>query len=311
MKGLAPWTGVVLILAWGLILGGCGNEGSLPEVSFSTREGFVSGERPDTEPARTLTVAVAGVVSPERTLLEYQTLIEYLEEGLNRPVRLVQKPSYAEINEMVRTGQADLAFVCTLAYVEGHEKFGMRMLLQPIVNGENRYRSLIIVPKNSGIVRIDDLKGKVFAYADPLSFSGHLAMRYLLSQEGYDPDAFFDRTMFTYSHDNSVRAVADGLVDGAAVDSLVYEGMRETDPTLENRLRVVAASEYVGNPPLVAPAGLDAHLREKILSLFLEMPETAKGRQVLSKMRVDRWTPGRDESLDPVRRIRDALEEGT
>ncbi|GAB4444909.1 MAG: hypothetical protein Kow00120_14770 [Anaerolineae bacterium] len=44
-----------------------------------------------------------------------------------------------------------------------------------------------------------------------------------MQQLGRAPEAFFARTFFAYSHDDAIRAVAAGLADGAAVDSVVYD----------------------------------------------------------------------------------------
>ncbi len=61
-------------------------------------------------------------------------------------MELVLRRTYAEINDLVESGYVDVAFVCTSAYVAGHDKFGMELLVAPQVNGETTYYSLLIVP---------------------------------------------------------------------------------------------------------------------------------------------------------------------
>jgi phosphonate transport system substrate-binding protein len=72
-----------------------------------------------------------------------------------------------------------------------------------------------------------------------------------VQQLGHTPDTFFARTFFTYSHDNAIYAVADGVADGAAVDSLIYEFALLRDPDLANRVRIIHQSPPFGIPPVV------------------------------------------------------------
>ena len=83
------------------------------------------------------------------------------------------------------------------------------------------YHSYFIVNTNSSIQSFDALKGKTFAFTDPHSNTGCLVPTYVLAKRGETPDSFFKEAFFNNSHDNSIKAVAQGLSDGAAVDSLI------------------------------------------------------------------------------------------
>lgn len=93
-----------------------------------------------------LRVAVASVISPEGTVQSYSALLGYLEKKLNRPVELIQRRTYLEVNDLVEHGEVDVAFVCTSAYVEGHDTFGMELLVAPQFNGKTTHNSVLIVP---------------------------------------------------------------------------------------------------------------------------------------------------------------------
>ncbi|MER3513532.1 MAG: hypothetical protein C4310_03325, partial [Chloroflexota bacterium] len=49
-----------------------------------------------------LRVAVAAVIFPKATLNAYKPLLDVLGRQLDRPVRLIQRSTYAEINELIR-----------------------------------------------------------------------------------------------------------------------------------------------------------------------------------------------------------------
>ncbi len=248
-----------------------------------------------------LRVAIAAVISPRESFRYYDDLLGYLSQRLGRPVERLQRPTYAETNDLIRYGGADVAFVCTLAYVVGHDTFGMELLAAPIVNGRQTYRSLIIVPSRSDARDVDGLRGRRFAYSDPLSNSGRLAPVDMLLQRGEDPDTFFRRAIFTYSHDKSIRATADALVDGAAVDSLVYATLASADPAIEAQTRVVWASPEFGTPPVVVNPSLDKSLKADIARLLRDMHVDSEGRDILDVLAIDRFAPISNSAYDPIR----------
>lgn len=253
-----------------------------------------------------LRIAVASVISPRETFRSYQDLIGYLGNRVGRATEFIQRATYGEINALVRSGKLDLAFVCTLAFVEGRREFGMELLAAPVVRGRAEYFSYIVVPISSEATSLADLKGTVFAFTDPLSNSGWLAPTYQLLKRGQAPDAFFQRVIYTYSHDNSIRAVADRLVDGAAVDSLVYDGRMERQPELKRRLRVVERFGPFAAPPVVVNPALSGERKAALQTTLLSMHEDPEGRRILEDLGIDRFTILDDHAYDSVRAMRDA-----
>lgn len=248
-----------------------------------------------------LRVAIAAVISPQATFETYAPLLDYLSKRLDRPVQLIQRGTYAEINELIRTGGADVAFVCGGAYVEGRREFGMELLVAPQVRGQTTYFSYLIVPRDSSAQSLADLRGKRFAFTDPLSNSSYLVPLWLLRKMGATPETFFASTTFTYSHDNSIRAVADHLVDGAAVDSLAYEYTIARDPTYSGKTRLIAKMGPFGIPPVVAHPQIDETLRTQLQNALLTMSEDEVGRKALSALMIDRFVVVEDSLYDSIR----------
>lgn len=254
-----------------------------------------------------LRVAVAAVISPKGTLESYSALFDYLGERVGRPVKLIQGLTYADVNELVRSGDVDVAFICTNAYVEGHRQFGMELLVTPQVRGTPTYRSYIIVPRASEAQTMLDLKGKVFAFTDPMSHTGRLVPLWLLSQMDERAESFFRRTLFTYSHDNSIRAVADRLVDGAAVDSLVYDFAIARVPQYAASTRIIWTSPPYAAPPVVVHPALNLQLKEQLRRIFLDMDGDERGRSILKDLMIDRFVILDDAAYDSVRAVGDAV----
>lgn len=252
---------------------------------------------------RPLRVAVAAIISPQGTVDSYTPLLNYLSLRLERPVELVQRRTYAEVNELIEHGDVDLALVCTSAYVAGRRDFGMQLLAAPQVQGETVYHSLLIVPTNSSARELADLRDKVFAFTDPISTSGRNYPVALLQSLGETPETFFARTFYTYSHDDAIRAVARHVADGAAVDSLVYAYAVAREPQLGRQTRVVHTSPAFGMPPVVSGPIIRPQLAAELQTLLMEMHEDADGRAALAAAGFDAFVPIEDAAYDSVRRL--------
>jgi len=259
----------------GLFVGAaCRPSDDRPYVDLSAKDPLPAVARAEIVPLR---VAVAGVISPKGTVENYGPLLDYLGRHSGRPTELIQRRTYAEGNDLIEQGEVDLAFVCTSAYVAGHRDFGMQLLAAPEVGGEAVYYSYLIVPSDSPAAGMADLRGKVFAFTDPMSNTGRMYPTYLVRQLGATPDTFFRRTFFTYSHDDAIEAVAAGLADGASVDSLVYDFAVARDPDLAARTRVIHRSPPFASPPVVVNPGLSPKLQAHLSTLLLDLYRHGRG----------------------------------
>lgn len=291
-----------LSLAFALLfVGGCGQIAvEAPFVDLTQRQPLPEAAHTEIEPLR---MAVAAVLSPEGNVDNYAGLARYLGDHLGRPVELVQRRTYAEVNDLVAAGSIDLAFVCTSAYVAGSDAGAMELLVVPEVNEERVYYSSVIVPEDSAARTIADLEGSVFAFTDPMSHTGRVYPTYLLQQLGESPETFFSSSFFTYSHDKAIEAVADEVADGAAVDSLVLDYAIARDPSLLDRIEVIHRSAPFGIPPVVVPADLAFTLRHELEQMLLDLHLSSAGRSILLEIGVDRFVIGDDADYEGVRSL--------
>lgn len=279
---------------------GAAHAAPLPHVDLTQRSPLPAVADTEIVPLR---IAVAAIISPQGTTESYTEFANYLGEALGRPVELVQRRTYAEVNALVAADAVDLAFVCTNAYVDGHDRFGMELLAAPQIQGEAVYYSDLIVPATSTAQTLADLRGKTFAFTDPMSFSGRVYPTYLVQQLGATPETFFRRTFFTYSHDRAIEAVAAGVADGAAVDSLVLDYALTRKPALREYLRVIHRSPAFGIPPVVTPPGLPPRQKRQLQDLLLTMDQDPVGRVVLAHLGIDRFQPMADQAYATVRQL--------
>lgn len=250
---------------------------------------------------RPFRIGMGAMITPREGFIYYRQLKEYIEQRFGQPIQLVDRGSYTEINRLLETGDIDAAFVCSGPYVEGKERFGMQLLAMPLVNGEPIYHSYILVPANSPARTFDDLRGKVFAFTDPKSNTGRLVPTYMLARKNETPELFFSKIEFTYGHDNSIRAVAEQMVDGAAIDGLVWEYMALKAPDVTAKTRILLRSEPFGIPPFVVRPGIPAEQKQKLKQILLHAADDEEGRRILKGMMIDGFVAGDDRKYDTIR----------
>lgn len=250
-----------------------------------------------------LKIAVGAIISPAKSLVFYEEIFDYVGEKLHRNVEMVQRKTYAETNFLIKEGRIQAAFVCSRPYVDGHRDFGLELLCVPVCGGKTEYQSYFIVHKDSPIQKLEDLRGKVFAFSDPQSNSGMLIPTYTLAKMGETPDSFFRRHIFTYSHDNSIRSVAEKFVDGAAVDSLIWEYESSREAKWTSQTRIIRRSAPCAIPPVVVSPSIDARLKEELRAAFLGMHQDPKGRKILKKVLIDRFATIDDGAYDSIRKM--------
>lgn len=248
-------------------------------------------------------LALAPAFLQPQTQVYYRNLPAYLAENLNQPVDLVFRLTYAEVDQMIKQGLVDIALIGNQSYVELKATEDVELLVIPQIKGQTRHHSYIIVPAESSNKHFEDLRDGKFIFTDPLSFSGKLYVLHLLDRIGETPDTFFSDHIYSYGHDSSVIAVAEGWVEAAAVNSLVYDYLIEENPELAEKIRIISVSPSVSNSPVVVNSGVPAALRQNLKDIFLLMHENEQGQKALAEIKVERFVVGEDEDYNTVREI--------
>ncbi len=233
----------------------------------------------------------------------------YLSDRLGVPVQFVQRGSYREIVELIRSDKIDFAWLCGFPYVKYRRD--MRLLAVPLYHGNPLYQSYFIVPSgDTSTTSLLDLGGKMFAYSDPDSNSGYLYPQYQLLQAGKSPTSFFSRPFFTWSHRKVIEAVGIGLAQGGSVDGYVWDMLATVHPELTAATRVVSRSPELGYPPFVARNRIPPDTFARMQRVLLTMARDEQGAQLLKVLHLDGFIPGNDKLFDSIANMARALAGG-
>ncbi len=250
-----------------------------------------------------LRIGVAAMIIPSEGRRYYEDLANWLAKKTNKEPKLIFKKSYQEMNDAIEAKEVDIAFICAGPYVEGKKKFDLELLAAPVIGGKTTYNSYIIANVNSAIGKFEDLKGKTFAFTDPQSNTGKLVPTYMIAKLGETPETFFNKFIYTGSHDASINAVANNIVDGAAIDSLIYDYLKKRRPGLISSTKIIEVSPPFGIPMVVARPDLNQDLKSKLRSFLLSADSDPQIKNVLANMEIEKFTIIDDSAYNSIREM--------
>jgi phosphonate transport system substrate-binding protein len=226
----------------------------------------------------------------------------YLETRLGRSVQFVQRSTYRQVIELLLGDEIDFAWICGYPFLQF--RADLELVAVPLYRGEPYYRSYLIVSNQDTETReLADLRGRIFAYADPDSNSGYLVPQAQIKALGANRETFFRKSFFTWAHAKVVRAVADGLANGGAVDGYVWETLAVLEPELTRRTRVVSRSQRFGFPPFVARSGVAPGDRAAMRDALIGMADDADGRGLLGELHLDGFSEQQADLYDGIRAL--------
>jgi phosphonate transport system substrate-binding protein len=240
----------------------------------------------------------------------YEAVTEQVGRRLGITTELVVETSY----ESCKRDQNEVCFVCSLPYVT-FERQGLDLAVPvaaPVLQGSRYtgrpiYFSDVIVHRDSPFRSFLDLRGRSWAYNEPLSHSGYGITRYHLVTLG-ETKGFFGEVVEAGFHQEAVRMVARGEVDGSAIDSQVLALEFRDHPELAERLRVVESLGPSTIQPVAVSRRVPEDLREAIRDVLLTMAEDRGLRERLGVGLIERFVAVDAASYDDIRRMVAACE---
>jgi len=173
--------------------------------------------------ARTLVMGLIPVENNEEMVRQFEPMRIYLEKRIGMPIKVFTATDYTGVIEAMRKKRIDIAWFGPLSYFLAEEEAGAEAFAVGVrkSTGKSSYRSCFIVPADSTIKTLNDLKGKSVAFVDPASTSGGLVPAYLIKKEtGKMPRNFFGKFTYAGSHDAVVMAVKNKTIDAGATNEI-------------------------------------------------------------------------------------------
>jgi phosphonate transport system substrate-binding protein len=226
------------------------------------------------------------------------------------PVRVTVASDYAAVIEALRNRTADLAFVHPAGYVLANREAKAMIVAKNLWHGKTTFTSRFYVRKETGLKRLEDLRGRTIAFIDPASSSGYIYPMVLLIQRGLvqnrDPKTFFREVVYAGSHDAGMRALLNGHVDAVASFDLARE-QYVPDPAEREKIAWVAETPPIPEAGIAARDGLEAAIVARVRAALLQIRGPAHAALLKRVYDIDGFEPADDREYEPVRAAIDLL----
>ncbi len=210
--------------------------------------------------------------------------------------------SYAAAIEALCSGKADIAWLAPLSYVLAHDKCGAKVVFNAIRYGKATYNGQMIVNVNSGIEKVEDVKGHKVAFTDPASTSGYLYPVALLLKHGVSLDDI-DYT-FAGGHTAAALAVYKGSVDAGFTYVDARDRLEKDFPDIKEKTKVIAVTDPIPNDTISVRPDLDPEVLAAFKKAMMEVAQTEEGKQVLNEIyEWDGLAESDDKLFDPIRQV--------
>jgi phosphonate transport system substrate-binding protein len=253
-KKLGLLLGVILMVA-SLVFTGCSSTQTTakPEVKV-LRVGAIPAE------------------DAQKTRENYKPLTSYLEKKTGMQVELFVATDYSGVIEAMRSGKLDVAIFGPFSYVLAADKAGAEAFAVEIRKGTGTfYHSLVVTHPESGINKLEEIKGRTYAFVDPASTSGNLIPRAFYKQNNIDPDKDFKSLVYAGGHDSVGLSIKNRKVDAGSMDDVTFNNMKEKGLLTDKDIKIVFKSEPIPGSPWAWRKDLPANLKEIIKQAYMNM----------------------------------------
>ncbi len=233
---------------------------------------------PPHDPARwldpeTLIFAFTPVEDPTQYREVWLEFLEHMQKVTGRHVQFFPVQSNAAQIEAMRAGRLHIAgfnsgSLPLAVNCAGFVPFAM----MAGEDGSFGYEMEIVTHVDSGIEKIEDLKGRKLAFTAPTSNSGYKAPSALLRAEfGFEAGRDFEPA-FSGRHDNSLLGVINRDYDAAAVANQVTDRLFKIGVADRSKVRVLYKSQTFPTTGFGVSHALNPELAAKVREGFLTFP---------------------------------------
>lgn len=252
--------------------------------------------------AEPLRIGVIPALTQGQTRVGINKLGDHLSQELGRPVQVQVLSDYAAVVEGLGFGHVDLAYLGPRTFVIANHRYGAQAIVTQLVDGTPFYNAYFIVPSDSTLQSIDELRGKQVAFADPSSTSGSLIPKLELIHRGIDPNRDI-RALHTGAHDATALAVLNKHVDAGAIDSAYFNMLVRRGEIPEDGFRILWRSESLFQYPWTVRKDMDPELIEDIRAAFL----TITDQDIFDAFGASGFTVATTEDYDIIRQAAEAF----
>ncbi len=244
---------------------------------------------------------IFGVYPSDKASVMYKTftpIIKYfeteLEKKLNQKVSVKLKifKNYQNGINSISNGEVDFVRFGPSSYILAKEKNPkIELIAMESKKGKKKFKGMIIIPKNSKIEKLIDLKGKSFAFGNKNSTIG----RYLVQAE-LVKSGIFAKNLKNYKylnrHDKVAKSVSLEDFDAGSVKNKTYKKFSKN-----NEIKVLKTFENVTKPWIVKE-NLNKKIKLSLKKILLNLND----KSILKELKISGFLETSDKEYNFVRK---------
>ena len=244
---------------------------------------------------KTITLGVVSTINEKEIENHFRDFIRYVARKLS-PLssiegKVVVAPTLPDLARLLEQKKVDFYMESAYpTYVVNNVHDAGRLLLRRWQRGKGEYQSLIFTKKDSGINSLQDLRGRVIAFEDPESTSGHFLPRFFLLKKGFKlvetnrPDAKKSPPeigfIFAYAQAKLVELVLKQQVAAGAFNDDDYAKL---DDETKAGIDILAQTELLPRHLVSIRKNMPLGLASRIEKILISMSEDPEGRNIMQK----------------------------
>ena len=279
-----------VLVAVALLLAAC-----QPPAAESDYEPVFGNRAP--ESSREFIFGVHPLHNPERLNQLFSPLVDYLTEQIpGSRFRLEASRNYEAFDEKLRNRHFDFAlpnpYQTIMALAHGYHVFGK-------MSGDEDFRGIILLRRDSPIQRVTDLKGKAVSFPAATALAAAMMPQYFLQTHGLNVGKDIE-IRYVGSQESSIMNVYLGNVAAGVTWPPPWRAFAREHPEVEAALRVMWQTEPLVNNSLMARDDIDSALVGQVGHVLFSLHEHDLGRGWLERMALGSFEPASDATYRPV-----------
>ena len=256
----------------------------------------LNAEAQTKQKTNTKTLALGVVFQGAREPLEehFHPLVDYAARKLAPTAEtkgmVVVAPTPAQMMKLLEEKRVDFYMESPYPTYLINRLGAARLLLRRWKGSIAEYRSLIFTNKESGIARLEDLRGKIIAFEDPGSTSGYFLPKLFLLKKGFSVtekgsrEATVSAGEIGYIFANTDKKMVDLVVQRKiAAGAFSNDDFAHVDDTNKASISILGETESMPRHLVSVRKDLPEPVVKRLKEVLLSMHQDKEGQNILEK----------------------------
>jgi phosphate/phosphite/phosphonate ABC transporter binding protein len=250
-----------------------------------------AGQTPYRVETKTISLGIVSEIRQKEIEEHYRDFVDYVARKLSYEGKVIIASTPPELAKLLGQQKVDFYMESTYStYVINDLQGAGRLLLRRWQRGKPEYQSLIFAQRNSGVNRLDDLRGKIIVFEDPESTSGYFLPKFFLLRNGFKLseksrlEAGVAPGEIGYVFASSQEKLVDWvLTKQAAGGAFSDDDYAKLDEKTKADVGVLAQTERLPRHLVSVRKDMAPALADRLKAILLAMSEDDEGRRILQK----------------------------